>query len=693
MKRKSLKLFVSLNVILVLCCLSFGATAKEVYVPYNYDSWGNSENVPGGYSYGGELSAPTGFEAPKDLYYDGMYIYVLENKRIAIFDKTFNFVRYIDEFYTVSNGEKNDYQLNSPSGIFVSANGKYAIADTGNENVVICNNTGEISNILTKPKEDNFPSELTFSPTRVAIDDMDNVYVLSKGFYYGAIVYNAEGNCTGFFGSNKVKVSASMLADMFWRKFMNKKQLEYSKSYVPVAFSSMDIDANNFIYTCTADTEKAIRKLNYLGNDIFETEQGPDPLDKSVYGDRKVQLYDGNNYYTAFCDIAVSEDNFVYALDSTKGRVFEYDQSSNLLNVFAAKGDQKGTFSNPTALETVGDYVLILDSDKAKVYIYRLTEYGKSLHLATLLYNEGRFTESEKAWNDVLKYNTNSELIYRSIGRAKLQQEDYKGAMYYARLGQDRLGFSKAFRIYRSESVRKYFVVFIIALLLFIIVVAVYKKITQKRGCNNKTSDIKLSLKNIIFHPLLLYESEYEKKGTKSIISCLIIVLFFFLGQVMRELATGFIFNKNNITQFNAVFVFLQSVGIIILWTISDMVVGSLRFGHGTVKRVFTGTAIAFVPYTLSIYINIILSQILTYEESAIMSIVSTIGILYTAILLYQSVRIMQQYSVKETCVSIVLDILIAIVILLLAVIIFMLVRQVTIFAATISNELLYRMN
>ena len=118
-----------------------------------------------------------------------------------------------------------------------------------------------------------------------------------------------------------------------------------------------------------------------------------------------------------------------------------------------------------------------------------------------------------------------------------------------------------------------------------------------------------------------------------------------------------------------------------------------LRFGHGNVLNIFNGTAAALVPYTATIYINIILSHLFVYEEQGIMSIISAIGLLYTVFLLYQSTRINQKYTVLEAAASMLLDVLVAVIIILLLVIIYMLVRQMFIFAATVFQEIIYRIN
>ena len=700
MLNKILKRIICPIVSVILLCSGLLTSAAGADNAYTYDSWGNTVDVPSGFEE--EFTVGNAedirLKSPMDMYYRNGVLYVLDsgNNRVVLYNENFEPIKTIEKFYTVENNENKYTELNEAQGIFVTDDGKIAIADTANARVIICNRDGLISTVLTKSETENFPDTLQFKPIKVVIDDINNVYVLADGFYYGAIVYDAQGNYKNFYGASKVKASAALIADMFWRKFMTGKQLDYTRNYLPSAFTSLDIDNKNFIYTIIAEKSGAIRKLNYLGNDIFEVEQGPDPLDKSVYGDYGAQYIGGSWYNTSFIDIAVSDEDFVFALDRTNGRVFQYDKDSNFINVFGAKGSQKGTFKTPVAIETIARKVLVLDQDKATITVFAPTDYGNLICDATVLYHEGLFDKAFDKWQGVLNYNSNCELAYRGIGRAYLQQGKYTDAMKYAKLGQDRLGYSKAFRFYRSNVARKYFVPAAIVLLALIIAIWLIRKNFEKirKFLHLKAKKPKLfKVNNIIFHSVTFYEKLHTDKSADSLIKSFIVVFLFFIGQIISNLATGFIFNPRNITEFNGFFVTAQSLGFVAIWVLSDTIVGSLKFGHSTVRTTFMGTAAALIPYTFTIYLNIFLSYFLVYEEKSIMGIISSIGLMLTVFLIYQSVRISQKYSVMETVWAMILDVLVAVIVILILIIVYMLLRQIFIFGSTVYQEIIYRIN
>ncbi len=700
MRKKIAKLIVCIAIsALILLATAIPALATGATSPndsYNYDSWGNVTDVPNGYEYLLSIgdSKEITLNQPRDMYYRGDKLYILNtgDSNVIVLDRDYKIIDKIVP-YTLKDGQKEYATLNEARGIFVTEGGRLLIADTSNARVLVCEADGKIIQTLLKPESENFPADLMYKPVKVVMDDLGNVYVLSEGFYYGTIVYSADGSDGGFFGANKIEVTAEVVASMFWRQFMTDKQLNYTENLTPIAITSIDIDDDNFIYTCTADS---VSRLNFVGTNIFKPEAGPDPIDKSIYGDRSYAWVGGIAYKTSLSDLAVSEDDFVFVLDPVMGRIFEYDKESNLLNIFGSLGNQKGTFTFPVAIETVGDDLLVLDQEKGKVTVFRTTDYGALLHEATILYHEGLFAQAYDKWEVVLSYNSNLELAYRGLGRANLQDGNYEKAMYYCNLGQDRLGYSKAFRLHRSDIARKYFAPAIIIAAILIIALLVLKKfwpkIKEKLGIKEKPKKL-FRPGYIIFHPLDFYDKLYADKSKHTMIASIVVVALFFMGEVMSNLATGFIFNKNNMTTFNAFFLIAKTIGLVAIWTVSELVVGSLKFGHGTFRRVFTGTCAAIIPYTLTLYANLIISQFLTHEESAIMGIITTIGLLYTLFLIYQSVRIGQRYDAGEALVAMVLDVLVALVIVLILVIVFMLVRQIIMFGATIVNEIAFRFN
>jgi len=404
-------------------------------------------------------------------------IYVLDsgNKRIVIVDSNLKLKKIIDRFVLPSG----EVELNNPGGIFVTRDGEIYITDTENGRILGMDGNGTVSTVFSRPETDIFPEELEFLPTKVILDSTGTVYVLASGLYYGAIMYDQHGTFLGFYGPNQVETTAGLLSDYVWKQVMSKEQRDRMARYVPIEFTSFDIDVDDFIYTCTQTTRNSrneLKKLNPKGVNILRTEVRNARLNTADFGDVEKAWYRGARIDSQFVDIVVDEKGFINALDYQRGKVFQYDQESNLLFVFGGKGKQLGTFKAPGAVDSLKGQILILDEQKGNITFFRLSSFGKAVHKAVKLYNEGLYEEAVEPWKEVLKRNMNYELAYIGIAEALMKVEEYDAAMRYFNLGFDRAGYSEAFKEYRTETVRNRFTFIIIGVVLIVAVLVVFSR-------------------------------------------------------------------------------------------------------------------------------------------------------------------------------------------------------------------------
>ena len=95
--------------------------------------------------------------------------------------------------------------------------------------------------------------------------------------------------------------------------------------YVPTDYNSFDIDADDFIYTCSLSKQSTneLKKLNALGNNMLQAEITYDPLNKDDYGERERVWYNGKYIDSNLIDVDVSDQGFIHTLDFTYGRVYQ----------------------------------------------------------------------------------------------------------------------------------------------------------------------------------------------------------------------------------------------------------------------------------------------------------------------------------------------------------------------------------
>ena len=431
------------------------AAADVPYKGYNYDEWNEpipskAGYLPGEVYYGyKELTAR--LSAPEDMCVaeDGT-LYVLDsgNGRVVVLDADFTLVKTIDSF---ANADGSTHTLFNPTGIYVRG-GRIYIADYDNKTVVVSDTDGNVQMLITKPESGTFPQDSEFRPQKVLCDSQGNIYVSVLGVYQGAAVFSKDGTFTDFFGSNSVQASLTLLMDRFWKSLMNKEQKDQISNYVPVQFTGFDISAEDFLYTCTgsnAGQGSRLSRVNPNGDNLWSG--------LSTTGDLKVGYYKIHGYPTSFADVAVTEDEFLFALDSTKGRIFMYDAEGGMVFAFGGKGNQRGTFALPAAIDTRGETVLVLDKSKASITLLEPTDYGATVKKALSLYNDGDYDGSKALWEQVLVEDGNMFTAYVGIGKALFYSGKYQESIAYFRKGNDRENESRAFSEYRGELLRAAF--------------------------------------------------------------------------------------------------------------------------------------------------------------------------------------------------------------------------------------------
>lgn len=469
-----MKLKTVLTSILVSLMLVQPVYAAEPYDGYTYNSYG--EKVPAPNSYLPEkvvLGIDLGvghFNKPMDLFKDkndNIYILDTGNNRVVIMDKNFKLVKVINSF--VNEGKPD--VLKDARGIFVDNEGKIYIADKGNARVIVTDDSGNIQKVYGKPKTDLISDKITYAPRKVVVNTIGNIYVLSDNINQGMISLDKDGNFKGFFGREKVEATAQVLTEMFWRKFSTKEQIAQRNSFQPVEYSNIFMDNQDFIYTSTsyeATTKGQIKKINPKGTNTLDA--------KMQFGDLKTT----GTAKTALIDVTSDSEGFIFALDKNLGRVFMYDQRSELLSAFGKNGDGVGTFGEPAAIESLEDKIMVLDDKKNELVVFSPTIYGKDIRKGIKLYEEGSFKDALDPWREVQKLNSNYEIAYVGIGRALQLTDDYTGAMKSFKLSNNRTLYSGAKLDYRSYILRQHFTTVVVGFLA--VVLGIYYAIKYRKN-------------------------------------------------------------------------------------------------------------------------------------------------------------------------------------------------------------------
>lgn len=450
----------AVSFVICICLLLVGSGVSAApYRSYTYNAYGEAVYSPDMYEVSltrngaelgfGALNQPTDIFSASD---GSIYITDCKNNRILKLDSKLEAVR---EYKSFTNGEET-LTLNAPTNVFVTDDGNIYISDNGNKRILICDNGGSVIKILTKPSSELFPQDKEFLPMDLVVTGTGVLYALCDGIYQGAVIFDEKGEFSGFFGSNTVEVTLKVIAESLWKKIATKEQRSKMARYVPVQYSAMAIDDEDFVYTTvssTDDPKARIRKLNPLGNNVLT---GVD--NKSLYfGDREKYVYEGKEYTSALESVAICGKSMIAALDRSGSKVFLYSQDGDLLSVFGGAGNYKGCFVDPVSLCFSGTDILVLDAKKGEITSFKITEYGEKLLNALEVYMDGRYSESLGMWQEVLKYSAGSYLANLGYGKALYQLGDYEEAMKYFELAGDTQRYSEAYKEYRNYKLRENF--------------------------------------------------------------------------------------------------------------------------------------------------------------------------------------------------------------------------------------------
>ena len=484
MKKKDIikKLAASLFTVTVLATTVGGTVAYAEELPYdtyNYTYWEDIALTPAAYVPTGTVTGlsagTTNFSEPQDLCVapDGLvYVADTKNNRIVVLNEAMTeTVRVIDSFSRDGGQDSFD----APTGVCVSEHMELYIADSNHKRVVVLTPEGDFIKIVDNPQSEILEDDFDFIPLKVTVDYADRVYVIAKNAFEGILVFESDGQFTGYFGTIDVKIT---LWEKFWKRLASKEERSKQQLYIPTEFTGIDIDDDGFVYASNIDSDgvQGVRRLNPKGEDVIQKGEN-----ENLGGDLIVGMYGTYAGPSEFTDVTYRGKGIYSLLDRKRGRIFTYDREGNLLYIFGGLGSQEGTFNTPIAIEAIGDQIIVLDAYNNSIVKFGETEYGNLINDAVGLRYDGDETQAIAKWQKVLKLDENNELANTGIGKAYLTAGDNKAAMKYLELGMNRKYYSIAWKRYRNEILIENINIIMTVIIILIALNIVYKKLLKQR--------------------------------------------------------------------------------------------------------------------------------------------------------------------------------------------------------------------
>jgi DNA-binding beta-propeller fold protein YncE len=404
------------------------------------------------------------FNSPLDLFIsDNNEIYIVDtgNNRIVVLDEKLNYLR---EYKSAGK-----HRFNAPQGIFVTTDGKIYVADTENSQIVVMNQAGDLLKTIGRPDNEIYTS--VFKPSKVVVDNIGKIHAISLYVNQGIIEFSEEGEFEGFLAAGKVNPNP---LELFWKNVSTVAQRDRMVEFVPIEYNNITIDSDGFLYATMAaindtvvigeikskggsESGALVRRLNMMGEDILRRRGFFPPVGDVDITDIKLNTFAAYKGISSLVDVSYGDNNTYSVLDNNRKKIFTYDAEGNLLYAFAGPDISVGGFAIPISLVNLKEKIYVLDKGTGALTLFEATEYAQNIAKALNYFDNGKYADSTKAWENVLNKNANFSLAYVGIGKSLYKNKRYKEAMDYFRKGHNKSLYSLAYNEYRKGYIAFWF--------------------------------------------------------------------------------------------------------------------------------------------------------------------------------------------------------------------------------------------
>jgi hypothetical protein len=612
-----------------------------------------------------------GLKSPQDSVFDDrdhLYIADKDNARIIEYDtNTDKIVQIIQH-----------PMMRTPTGVTLAGDGDIYVADPAAAMVFRFSSSGELIESFARPTTASF-GDTTFKPSKVAVDNRRNMYIVSEGVYNGVIQLSNSGEFLGYFTSNRVRLDfTQMLQDIFYTDAQKALLL----GRVPITFTNVYLDQKGIVYTSTMGSNRnGLKKHNTAGQNMFANQftWSPDDL----------------------IDITTDQKGIIYGASKT-GMIIIYTNDGQYIFNFGssyATDDIAGLFSSISSISVDSKGRLwVLDGEKSFIQSFEPTEYSTQIYSAIDLFNQGEYEKATAFWDQVLRLNQMSVLAHNGIAMNYMYTQQYEKAMFHFELAGNRFYYSQAFWEVRNEWLQANLGTVLSGLIGLFVLLSITRKYRRKhdlfkpiKDFFKKVANIDL-IKEVLFifdffkHPIdSFYDLKTNRKG--SMRGALIIYGLFFSIFLWSMLGKGFIYQYVAIEDVDLQSVVIGFFSILFLAILCNYLVSSINDGEGNFSQLMKMGAYSLGPIMI-VYVMVIgLSFVLTYNETFLIQILQQGAFIWSGVNLYLGIQEVHNYSVKESIKSILLTFVFILVISLILLIVIIMTEQVYMFFEAIIKE------
>ena len=366
--------------------------------------------------------------------------------------------------------------------VLVSADGfDYIYTDEDGNDTYYHYDQYEVMQVVSAPTGVDFSEK--FQPTKMVTDVTGRMYIICEGIYEGILLMSYDGDFMRMVGVNYTTLS---VWDAIKRNFKTEEQLQQETQILNTNFNNITIDEKGFLYTVsgsvknadgTYNTSAMIKKINQANTDVLKRNGYKAPI-----GDL-VTIKTGANAGTSnFIAIDINDYGVYTVADSKQNRLFTYDNEGNLLYISGGSGNQVTDIGRCVAIAYQGEYMLVLDGINKCVMRFEPTDFARKINKAVEYEYYGDSENAANEWQNVINSNPAYELAYVGVGKKLYAEGRYQEAMLQFKKGADVAYYSRAYKKYRDDIIKRYFPAAITIVLVLIIAGIVLKTIKKRKN-------------------------------------------------------------------------------------------------------------------------------------------------------------------------------------------------------------------
>lgn len=193
-----------------------------------------------------------------------------------------------------------------------------------------------------------------------------------------------------------------------------------------------------------------------------------------------------------------------------------------------------------------------------------------------------------------------------------------------------------------------------------------------------------------MFHPSDGFDDlRYNHKNSLGM--SLLIFLAFVLLSVIEQQFTGLQIKLYDPDEVNIVQTFFSRAALLVLFTVSNWAFCVLVDGKAKLLDIWVVTNYSLLPYIFAGYIKVVLSNILTKDESVFLNFLMILGMLWSLVMIIIAFMIFHEFEMSKTILSLIITAIGMLLIVFLTFLLYSLYQQVSETLLTVFNEIMFR--